>query len=979
MQLDHAFYRLPLRFDVTQLQREIAQFTALDWRRHPQGHANNSALPLVAANGDPSDQRTRGVMQPTPFLDACPYLRQVMRALQAPIGRSRLMRIAGRSEAQAHVDIDYYWSQRVRVHVPILTYPGVRFLCGDDEAFMDQGEAWIFDTWRSHNVLNPDERPRIHLVVDTAGSADFWGMVAKADKGASLTAPNRADFVANDEGATTELLFEPRSAPVVMTPAEVTKLIAMICERIDDEPSRAVVRDTCASFLHRWTEHYRTHGDGATGHDGYGQLLGELAERARDLRMIVLRNGMSAQTPVEQWIIAAALNPEATSTIVSSAPKRSAIVIERPVFIVAAPRSGSSMLFESLARSPEAFTVGGESHVLIESIPELSVAQHGYASNRLTAIDANADVSARLRDNFIRAARSARGSAPVAGTIRLLEKTPKNALRIPFLAATFPDARFIYLYREPEENVASIIEAWASDRFQTYRDLPNAPGPWSLVLIPGWRELIGTALADIAVAQWRATNQQILDDLAALPQERFCMTTYAAITENPVEELARLAAFADLEWSSTLASGIPLSKHTLTPPRPDKWRKHAAVIVPRMTALEELRKRAYVVRQSDPHKVTTTYPRPAAASRQADPGAQDFRSVHTSSFTQLLRELRGAVMVSTYQAGKLIILRDDGEKTNTHFRTFKKPMGLALRNDRLAIGTEIDVREYQNVPAVAAKLPPIGRHDGCFMPRASFVTGNIAVHDLGWGSDELWFVNTSFSCLCTPGRDSSFVPRWRPSFIDALCPEDRCHLNGLAMVDGRPGYVTALARTNEARGWRAHKRAGGIVMDVATGEIIASGLSMPHSPRWHDGKLWVLDSGTGGVGIVEPRDGRYIEVARLPGFTRGLEFIGRYAFVGLSQVRESITFGELPITQVPVDERACGVWVIDTKTGAVVAWVKFDGVVQEVFAVIGIIGVRFPELVNDDFDLIASSFVLPQSAMSSAITDKLFKHPASVN
>ncbi len=183
---------------------------------------------------------------------------------------------------------------------------------------------------------------------------------------------------------------------------------------------------------------------------------------------------------------------------------------------------------------------------------------------------------------------------------------------------------------------------------------------------------------------------------------------------------------------------------------------------------------------------------------------EPLRAVHTASFPTLLRQLGASLMVTTYQAGKLVLVRTEGDHLNAHFRGFPAPMGLALDGDRLALGTAIQVWEYVDVPAVTAKLDPPGPHDACFLPRGSHVTGNIQVHELAWGAGgALWVVNTRFSCLCTLDRSASFTPRWRPPFVTALEPTDRCHLNGLAMVDGAPRYVTAPAHTDTCR------RAGG--------------------------------------------------------------------------------------------------------------------------------------------------------------------------
>jgi uncharacterized protein (TIGR03032 family) len=378
-------------------------------------------------------------------------------------------------------------------------------------------------------------------------------------------------------------------------------------------------------------------------------------------------------------------------------------------------------------------------------------------------------------------------------------------------------------------------------------------------------------------------------------------------------------------------------------------------------------------------------PDPGSAATQPPP----LRSIHTSNFSAILQELGVSVLVTTYQAGKLVMLRPDGERLNTHFRGFSKPMGLAVDGDRLAVGTSVEIWEYHNAPAVARRLEPAGSHDACFLPRSSVCTGDIQIHEMAWakkgvaggerrvaGEDdpELWFVNTRFSCLCTRSQTHSFVPRWRPPFISALAPEDRCHLNGLCVADGRPAFVTALGTTDTPGGWRADKKGGGVLMEVATGEVITRGLSMPHSPRWYGGRLWVLESGSGGFGCIDPDTGKYDEITVLPGFTRGLDFCGPLAFIGLSQVRESATFSGIAIAERPLEERSCGVWVVNIHTGQTIAFVKFEDAVQEIFALQVLPGMQRPDVINDQRRLIADSFVVPDEALE--LVPRSLRHAA---
>ena len=353
----------------------------------------------------------------------------------------------------------------------------------------------------------------------------------------------------------------------------------------------------------------------------------------------------------------------------------------------------------------------------------------------------------------------------------------------------------------------------------------------------------------------------------------------------------------------------------------------------------------------------------ASAGNSEHTAIEPLRSVHTTTFPALLKQLNISVVVSTYQAGKVVVLRADAGQLNTHFRMFDKPMGLAVNQQRLAIGTRTTVWDMWNVPAVAPKVEPVGKHDACYLPRNAHITGDIDIHEMAWGNDGLWFVNTLFCCLCTLSNDHSFVPRWRPDFISSYAPEDRCHLNGLAMVDGKPKYVTALGSSNEPRGWRPNKADGGIIIDVETNRRITDELSMPHSPRWYRDQLWVLESGRGALSTVDLATGKTQTIAQMPGFTRGLDFCGPFALVGLSQVWETATFGSIPITEA-VKERTCGVWVINIETGKTIAFVKFEDAVQEIFAVQSIPGIVFPEIVNEQSELLASAYVLPDEALA---------------
>jgi uncharacterized protein (TIGR03032 family) len=345
------------------------------------------------------------------------------------------------------------------------------------------------------------------------------------------------------------------------------------------------------------------------------------------------------------------------------------------------------------------------------------------------------------------------------------------------------------------------------------------------------------------------------------------------------------------------------------------------------------------------------------------PGAVAFHYTQTDSFVALLHQSGASLLVSTYQANKLLVVRAARNGLSTLVRTFDRPMGLAADSRRLALGTRTEVWLLRNAPDIAPRIEPAGRHDACYLPRSCHVTGDIGVHELAQAGEELWAVNTRFSCLCTLHPDYSFVPRWRPPFITALAAEDRCHLNGLALGDGAPRYATALGETDTAGGWRANKSRGGCLLDVPGGEIVTRGLSMPHSPRLHNGRLWLLESGTGRLLLVDAATGRRETVAEMPGFTRGLALCGPYAFVGLSKIRATSAMDGVPLAEQR-EQLKCGVVAVDLRNGQISAMLEFQTAVEEIFDVQLLPGLRFPELVGFQKDAVQHTFITPPETKS---------------
>jgi hypothetical protein len=252
--------------------------------------------------------------------------------------------------------------------------------------------------------------------------------------------------------------------------------------------------------------------------------------------------------------------------------------IRRPIFVVSSPRAGSTLLFDTLIQAPGLCSTGGESHGLIEGIRALHPQANGWESNRLTARDARPEVLEELSRRFLATLRDRDGSA-AGPALRMIEKTPKNSLRIPFLDFAWPDSTFVYLYRDARETMASMIEAWLSGGFRTYPRLPGWTGlPWSLLLVPGWRELNGLPLPEIVARQWAATTAALLDDLERLPQERVRVVSFGAFLVSPQEVVSGLCESLDLEWDRTLGPLLPVAHTAVSTPRADKWRAREAEI-----------------------------------------------------------------------------------------------------------------------------------------------------------------------------------------------------------------------------------------------------------------------------------------------------------------------------------------------------------------------------------------------------------------
>ena len=327
-----------------------------------------------------------------------------------------------------------------------------------------------------------------------------------------------------------------------------------------------------------------------------------------------------------------------------------------------------------------------------------------------------------------------------------------------------------------------------------------------------------------------------------------------------------------------------------------------------------------------------------------------FELEYPPQFAELLHKLNLSLALSTYQAGKVVLISAfDKDRLIQLPRTFDNAMGMATKNEILAVATGKNVEILKN-SAELAKIYPTkpNTYDSMYMPRATYHTGYLALHDMAFLKDELVAINTLFSCLSYIDENQSFTPFWQPPFISGFAPEDRCHLNGLAIENNEIKYVSALGTTDTAHGWRDNKIKGGVLMEYPSGKIIVDGLSMPHSPRLYNGKLYVLNSAQGELIEVNPETGAYEVVVNLGGFARGMDIYGDYLFIGVSKLRHnSQVFRDLPIAETSF----AGVIAVYLPYKTVVGQVKYKMSVDEIYDVKVLPGKLRPNILSTDMEV----------------------------
>jgi len=344
------------------------------------------------------------------------------------------------------------------------------------------------------------------------------------------------------------------------------------------------------------------------------------------------------------------------------------------------------------------------------------------------------------------------------------------------------------------------------------------------------------------------------------------------------------------------------------------------------------------------------------------PGQNRLELNGSRQFTSWLNEHQISLSFSTYQAGKLFFVGlTEKQQLSVFERTFSRCMGIGLDPDSQALWVANLYQIWRFENALKSGQMHQG-YDCVYVPQVGYTTGDVDVHDVGIDERGPVFVNTLFSCLARPSETYSFEPCWQPPFISKLAAEDRCHLNGLALKDGRAAYVTCVSQTDVNEGWREHRASGGVVIDVHSNEVVGGNLSMPHSPRWYRGRLWVLNSGEGEFGYVNLETGRFEPVAFCPGYLRGMSFHGDFAVIGLSRPRKNKSFEGLSLQQKLENKGVgprCGLQVINLNTGDIVHELRIEGVVEELYDVCVLPGVRCPMAIGFVNEEIRHTLSLP--------------------
>jgi hypothetical protein len=583
-------YKLPKDLYPDRLDQEIQQFSPGDWEQFPQG------LPLIALGGHLTyDFPLSSTLKPTPLLVQCPGLQTWLSQSQIILGRTRLVQLKTQESLHFNQAQTYYQSVQRSFWIPLLNAQHCRLKIKDQVLNLDINRLYLFSAEDNYTFTYEGSDRFLALWIETPRDLDLPNWITDPYK-----------FTLNP---TAKLLTVPYCFRVI-NPLELEDLLLPLKTELEANAPEFEYQNLCEHINHffkNWIKSFHQFGYSLRGELHYQDLILFFKEKIITKATLYLPiNGLGQRS---LKLIASVLMPTEQvglrqfSRRVMDKRKKDKVLewqslrdweiphFEKPIFIVSAPRAGSTLLFETLSRFQELWSIGKESHDLIEGMAALHPSSHDYRSNQLDETIATPEIIQTLQKRFVAQLRNHDNIFYLnldlnqrPDPVRLLEKTPKNALRIPFLKAVFPEAHFIYLYRKPAPNISSILEGWRLRRFVSYRNLPNWPyQEWSFLLIPHWQKLSHCSLAEIVAHQWTAANAAILKDLQALPRHQWQFIDYDNLVNTPQTTIRNIIKFAGLAPDETiersLAMGLPTSM-TLSASSPDKWRKQEDEINP---------------------------------------------------------------------------------------------------------------------------------------------------------------------------------------------------------------------------------------------------------------------------------------------------------------------------------------------------------------------------------------------------------------
>lgn len=611
-------YKLPLQFDSEQLIAELSQCEAHDWLPLFGDALGDSCIILVSVGGTfNQDFAISGPMAATPFLKRSTYFKQILKDFISPISRCRLVRLKGNTEnteIPAQIGCHYHWFRHKMICIPIVTNPTVKLFCEGSHLQMASGEAWTFNNQQAHWMCNAAEDDCIHLIIETS-------RLPTLGEGIPDNVPPYA---------VGEVALDADHIPLksyrfeVLTPEDIEELTDHFLSEIKQTeipPDHFVaLTEKIEAFKGQWNTAFSQFGHHSAGELTYQNLILGLREQVTIKANKWLRqaapSAKCAFETITSMLLTAPPNPKKSNRPFLKKKKRKieqlnregdfqCPTFEKPIFLVSAPRAGSTLLFDTLSQFQDVWSIGDESHETIEGIEGLHPSAKNYSSNRLTEADAQPHVLSMLQQRFTKELQDRNQQVYLdlpleerPSTIRFLEKTPKNALRIPFIKALFPDALFLYLYRDPRENISSMMEGWRTRNFVASRTLPGWRFPywkWNFLLIPGWSDLQEKPIVEIAARQWEAANAYILDDLKNLPTTDFCIVPYSELIQEPKTIIHKISQFAKLHWDQHIeqrvSQSLPISRMTLSAPSPNKWRKRESELASILPIVEPIEKR----------------------------------------------------------------------------------------------------------------------------------------------------------------------------------------------------------------------------------------------------------------------------------------------------------------------------------------------------------------------------------------------------